>query len=1518
MSGDTRNAAHDALLDELALVVDGDAGAIDRHMDLLTDDDRARDLLHGARGAAEAIAEAGADYRPPADLEARLFAALDARETTSGAPVVTTTPEEPDGPSTREAAPASGASPRPAVELDAPTPSGRGPARWPWFLAAAAVLLAAATTLYPRGEIDGEDRPGPGPAPPPIAFSPDALTGTLQRVAGAADGVKLRAVDGSLGAVTPGAEIPAGAALQTEAHTRARVELSDGSVVVLDGDTTLALRPEARALALESGTAMIEVSPWSAQPQATIDVGGGRIDSAGGKLVVRASESPWLQVVRGTARILGDAAPTAVRAGEVGRFGAGASPSVSVAADPSRALAWADLDGASSAPDRGLPGIGRLSARRPGEREDRDRPLTLAHHRVEVRIAGPVARTTIEETFQNDGPHVLEGIYSFPLPPDARIAGLELEVNGRWERGGFVSRERAKKIWRGVIRNATPVAARRNDEEWIWVPGPWKDPALLEWQKGGRFELRIYPIPAHGARRIRLVYEQNLPAHGAGTRYAYPLPRAVDDSLRIGRFDVDVRVVGAKRVTPGGYALFPTPGAAGGPVHAMRYTAQGFLPTGDLTLDIEPDDAGAELTWWAWRGRATAAPPARSREGEPGVHAAHQQLHADPRGYVTFAVKPTLPPWTEDRRRDVVIAVDLSRSMIGERARRAIDLAGALVEEMDRRDHVTVLACDSTCQAMGGDALVPSPASARRVRSWLNTVEVAGATDLLATLRAALDAGRAVGSRDLRVFYIGDGQASVGHRRPDAVVQRVQAMTADGRATISTIGVGSDADTPLLAAVARAGGGHAIPYLPGRRVQGTALDALMTLYGPTLTDARLSLPPGIESVAPAALPNLRRGQTALVVGRLAPGATMSGVRGEALLSGQVGGKPWQRSWTIEVAPRTDARNAFVPRQWATETIAALETAPRPDTDRIVALSKAYGVMSRLTSLLVLESEAMFRAFGVDRARPTVDWTAGEEGTAGMAGLANTPDTVTGALAAKEGRKDSDASPAATPAIVGETLAREMREARPSARRGDGVARNEQANQQEASRTMLDGLLDANSGGGSAPMAEDEAFADASAAGVVQPRAAAARESAGPMVFGEPMADAPAPARPRLAEESAGSEALDQSGAASRGARSKTAKIAKRPTRRPKAKPRVNLGSDSVDDLLGGIGTRPRGGSASGRGALDSGDSRATRRPLGRRNRGQWMKRERYIEPRIVTAAWVDQADLRAAQQAEAALTANPDSRDRQRALVRALNRAGQLPAAVRAAERWLVRDQLDAEALTYLSDALGRMGDQARAVRVLTGIVDLQDDPVLHRRLANAFDRVGETARACAHRVARAELMPDDAAVIAEAVRCERAMGWTGELVLGAVDGSKLRRRVDRELAKTPANTNRPRGRLILDASWSSGEDLDLTLVTPQGTRLSWMGGRRSVVGAFGRTPGREVMGLRRASPGRYHVEISRARATPGAPPVTGQIEIRAFGQRRTVPFTLAGERLMVAVVDLQRRTRLVPGGGPNARPTPF
>src|SRR5690606_2717350 len=158
--------------------------------------------------------------------------------------------------------------------------------------------------------------------------------------------------------------------------------------------------------------------------------------------------------------------------------------------------------------------------------------------------------------------------------------------------GAFVDKERAAKIWRGVIDKATPKKIRREpliQHEIVWVPGPWKDPALLDWKRGGRFELRIFPIPAKGSRTIKLSYTQVVTPRGPQRQYVYPLPHSSDGSTAADKFAVDVEVRGAQQgsVRAAGYELKADPARAD--VNAITLEQGGFVPRGDLVVDYKPD-----------------------------------------------------------------------------------------------------------------------------------------------------------------------------------------------------------------------------------------------------------------------------------------------------------------------------------------------------------------------------------------------------------------------------------------------------------------------------------------------------------------------------------------------------------------------------------------------------------------------------------------------------------------------------------------------------------------------------------------------------------------------------------------------------------------------------------------------------------------------------------------------------------------------------------------------------------------
>jgi hypothetical protein len=363
----------------------------------------------------------------------------------------------------------------------------------------------------------------------------------------------------------------------------------------------------------------------------------GRIDVLGTRFSVTATDAlTAVQVVRGAVAISDRGGKREeVRAGEEGLI-EGAAVTVSAAPGLHREVEWSEL-GRPRAQDDAAAGLGQLRAYKPGEQRDRDWNLAPASHDVKVRIVGPVARTEITESFRNDSDHTLEGVYQFPLPADAQIDGLELDVPGGFEAGAFIDKARAAKIWRGVIDKATPKRISQPlTQEIIWVDGGWRDPALLDWKRGGRFELRIFPIPPKGVRTIKLSYTQVVTPRGPWRQYVYPLPHSKDGSTVADRFAVDVEVRGAAPglVRAGGYDLEADPQRRD--AIALAMSQSGFVPRGDLVIDYRAEGGDAELRGWTFAGGAAVAPDeklaGKKNVGiDPAVVAAQRAVAADVR-----------------------------------------------------------------------------------------------------------------------------------------------------------------------------------------------------------------------------------------------------------------------------------------------------------------------------------------------------------------------------------------------------------------------------------------------------------------------------------------------------------------------------------------------------------------------------------------------------------------------------------------------------------------------------------------------------------------------------------------------------------------------------------------------------------------------------------------------------------------------------------------------------------------------
>ena len=992
--------------------------------DHLASCDRCRDARHDAERAVALVADSAADYEHPEDFDARVESALDARADDDGASSADADQADADqadaaqpdadqadadqadadqadadqGEAATEREPAAKTQPMAAVDApDVLQASGAGARqrggdvtsisdwlRRPRNTVGAGLLGAAAVAAV----IAVVFRPQPSPVEQATIEGWKGKVSKVSRAAGGSGG--LQACDDAGEGCRPveaGADIAAGSLLKTDDRTRAYVELSDGTRLALDRSTQLSFaQGMTRTASLNHGAIVAEVASVQGS-KATFALPKGKVEVVGTKLALRLmGQAAAVDVSRGSVLLVDEQDRSVkVRAGEEGRVYPGVPPYATSAPSLSESLSWSETVQDEEIAVRGL---GELKAKKPGEDDERQGAVRLTSHKVKVRIVDGFARTEVTEVFTNTTDEVLEGIYRFPMPPDAQIERLALEVDGVMEEGAFVDRDRAAAIWRGAIVNAQQRRPRRR-EEIVWVPGPWKDPALLEWQRGGRFELRVFPIPRKGSRRVILTYTQVLNSAAGTRRYVYPLAHDPSGNLRVDQFDVDIQARGhdlERGLSSQGYALTQSDRGA---AQSLTMNASSFVPSGDLVVEYAAADRHSELSAWAYRpatrdeqadeeAGGAAAKPSTGKSDDAKARAL--AAVADGRPYVAMTLRPKLPRWSEDAQRAYVFVVDASRSMYGARFRRAGSLVSRVVSELERLDRFTVMACDTTCRVMPGGLRTPSNAAATEVKQFLDTMSPEGGSDPAASIRQAGAVASKAEGRALRVVYVGDGTPTVGPIRPSYVTQAVRDAIPGGQATLTAVAIGADADVDTLAAMARGGGGTVLPYVPGQRVSEAAYAVLGASYGMGLRDVRVELPSGMVEVAPRQLDTIAAGSEAVVVARM----TQPHVNGTVVLRGQVGDKPFEQRYPVDVSATGDAGNAFVPRLYAAARIGDLERdGSAAAREEAVALSGAFNVASRFTSLLVLESAAMFRAFGLDNERRVAEWT-GEDDALGVA------------------------------------------------------------------------------------------------------------------------------------------------------------------------------------------------------------------------------------------------------------------------------------------------------------------------------------------------------------------------------------------------------------------------------------------------------------------------------------------------------------------------------------------------------
>lgn len=551
----------------------------------------------------------------------------------------------------------------------------------------------------------------------------------------------------------------------------------------------------------------------------------------------------------------------------------------------------------------------------------RELPIEQVDMRVEV--AGHRARVGIEFVFANPDDRTYEGTFSMRLADDAspyRLAfgQTELEFSRPPGQPGPVGAP-AEGSW-GELREARVVPRRAARAAYDEKVNPRQvrvivDPALAEWAGAGVFNMRVFPISPRRHQKVAFAYDVDLAPSGSDLLLELPVPANVPQ--------VRASVIAAEgvRVSP------EVAGTADG--GAMHYRFD------DLKQPIALRVANQPVVMRWQDGTAGRLFAARVVPQLPEAPAAEVQPRA------IFAVDTSLS--SNPVRYNVWLAL----------LRELLDANRAQLHEF------AVVFFNVEARWWQTRFMANTPENVAAALGFANTLALAGATDLGAALdQVATPPWPAQGPWD--VFLLSDGAATWGEDDVAAAARRFAAEDCrDGKCparlvAYRTHGVG--VDPRLLGQLVRETGGTMIAVEDEASAARVATAHRRRPW--QLVDIKVD--GGADIVVAGRPQSVSSGQPLVIVGHGAPPP-------EAKLRLALRQGAEERTVALALGPGVDSPLAA--RAYGQVVVEQLEESLAETLVEAEVYAQHFAIPGAACSLLMLESDADYVQFGLDRARP---------------------------------------------------------------------------------------------------------------------------------------------------------------------------------------------------------------------------------------------------------------------------------------------------------------------------------------------------------------------------------------------------------------------------------------------------------------------------------------------------------------------------------------------------------------------
>ncbi len=571
---------------------------------------------------------------------------------------------------------------------------------------------------------------------------------------------------------------------------------------------------------------------------------------------------------------------------------------------------------------------------------------------VQARILGFTSQVRVRQTFANPFSVPLEAIYVFPLPDDAAVGAMSIQIGDRTVKGMIKTREEAARIYEKAKREGR-VAAR------------------LDQERPNIFTQYVANIEPGKQVVVDIVYDVRLDYDAGQYEFVYPMvvgPRYIPRSgvADAGNITPPVKKPGTRSGHEVSIEVIIEPGMAiqklASPTHKIEvskpakagpHTTRVVLAAGDRVPNED----------FVLRYRLATDKPAMAVIAEPSV---------DGGGHLALLFEPPNQVGPADvTPKEIFFIVDTSGSMSGEPIALVKRAMRHAIGNLDPRDTFQIVRFSDQASAIAHAPKQATPDNVRTALSWINGVDAGGGTEMMSGVRAAL------GGKDparLRIVcfmtdgYVGNDTQILGE------IERLM----DDNTRLFSFGVGSSVNRYLLDRMAEVGRGAVQYMLLDEDPQLQVARFYERMRSPVLTHVTVDWGPiSAVDIMPPRIPDLFAGQPVSLAAKYrGPG------EGSITVKGRIAGRPMQWQVPVVLAPampgearaaaaqpqanasaRAGSGPGAIGRLWARAKIENLSAQMyRGDQGALAAeittVALAYALVTRYTSFVAVDEKVV--------------------------------------------------------------------------------------------------------------------------------------------------------------------------------------------------------------------------------------------------------------------------------------------------------------------------------------------------------------------------------------------------------------------------------------------------------------------------------------------------------------------------------------------------------------------------------